>query len=541
MLRTGDTVGSYRLEEKLASGGFGAVWRTRLPGGRESAIKILHPNLAAVEVAGGPSPLDRFVAESRFLQANQHPGLVRVLDVVRDDDRCQHAFVMELLTGFELRHVAKLIELTTLLAVFSRVGDVLDFVHRRDVIHRDVTVRNIMVCSEGDGRPHVKLIDFGIAKDIDVAGAVDSTKQGQFVGAEKAMAPECWDRVLGKPVQLTPAVDQWSVGVALFQCLTGKLPFSASNVLVQQELVQGAEVPQVQLRPHFGVERTPEPLRLLVERCLQKRPNDRFGTAAEMAAAFREAAEHLRPSTATDPFEETLDAIQTRAGVLHEPTLVLPSRSEELGPPRSTSGLATTPDGVFSGLADATVRIPTDPVLRPQQAQSVWGAAAGATVPDPAEAVGGGPAGASEVAQETLRDSAPAEVRTELDRARPLGLVLEEDRTELNAHPAEGGGRPSIQPKTEPDRALGGESPARRASPRRSSKTAEVLRATLPRDQRTQPAVAEVGGRPAADSMPAPAWTTAPRNDGPKWGVVTLVVVAASLLAFVLGWVLRGR
>lgn len=273
MLTRGVLLGDrYRLGERVATGGMGAVWRgTDVLLEREVAVKVLLPSLVA-----DPEFTARFRAEARMLAALRHPGVVAVHDVgqaeLADGSRVDY-LVMEYVEGEPLsarvRAVGRLDPATTM-SVLAQAADALHTAHLAGIVHRDVKPGNLLV--KADGR--VVLVDFGIARSRSMAGL---TAANMVLGTASYMSPE---QATGQPV--SAATDIYALGAVAYFCLAGQPPFHGDNPLAVA--LRHAQEDPAPLPPD-----TPPTVAALVARALAKRPSDRFGSAAELAAAAADA------------------------------------------------------------------------------------------------------------------------------------------------------------------------------------------------------------------------------------------------------------
>ncbi len=342
----------------LGTGGFASVWRARDTRSRALvALKVLHPTYCKPPQRRGPSVADRFVREARLLQEAAHPGLVRILDVVEIREERVIAYAMELLTGLELGNLLErcdALPLSILLEIFARVGDTLAYMHERGVIHRDVKLPNIFLCDPEDALSvdrQVKLLDLGIAKELNTDLKSADTATGVFVGTLGATAPECFARLAGHTQELTGAVDQWGLGVALYQALTGTIPFRHHVPALQVAKIQTEPAPSIILRDGLDAVACPPEVESLVQRCLRKSPRDRYASMEEVSRALRQIAR----AALSDPeaIEQQLHALPTSVPL------------EELGTPQTDLGPAFDSEPVFrSDVSDAVDDVT---VLNPDQ------------------------------------------------------------------------------------------------------------------------------------------------------------------------------
>ena len=263
--------GRYRLDERIAGGGMGDVWRgTDEVLGRTVAVKILLPALL-----DEPGFAERFRGEARTMATVNHPGVVDVYDYGSDQ---QLAFlVMEYVEGDALsRTLSRVGRLTPArtMALVAQAADALQAAHANGIVHRDVKPGNLLVRPNGT----LVLTDFGIARSalvgqLTVAGAVLGT--ASYISPEQAAGATA-----------TAASDVYALGVVAYQCLSGHRPFDGATPL-EIAMKHVRDTP----RPLPGD--IPPAVRAIVERALAKDPNARWPTAAAMAAVARQAASSL--------------------------------------------------------------------------------------------------------------------------------------------------------------------------------------------------------------------------------------------------------
>ncbi|WBB90123.1 serine/threonine-protein kinase [Verrucosispora sp. WMMC514] len=275
--------GRYRLDERVATGGMGDVWRaTDLILGRQVAVKVLLPALVS-----DPDFIARFRAEARIMAALRHPGIVQVYDCGEDDlpdgGRADY-LVMEFVTGQPLSKRIEAegrLDVGVAMSVVAQAAQALHAAHLGGIVHRDVKPSNLLMQEDGT----VVLVDFGVARSTNVTSI---TSTNAVPGTALYMAPE---QAAGRPV--SGATDLYALGAVAYCCLTGSPPFTGDNPL--QVAVRHLDDPPPEL-PHD----IPEAVRVLVDRALAKDPADRFSSGAAMAEAARAAvSEGSLPTTVT--------------------------------------------------------------------------------------------------------------------------------------------------------------------------------------------------------------------------------------------------
>ncbi len=274
----------YELLEELGHGGMATVYRAydrRLD--REVAVKVIHRHLREnVEVA------TRFTGEAKAVAKLRHPGIVDVYDV-SDVSEPERYLVVELVKGTTLRrliadHGHLPAEIAAIIAV--EVGEALAHAHDHGVIHRDVKPENVLIDlgaprverdSEhpSERRSRVKLTDFGIAKLLDAQGV---TSTGQVLGSPAHMSPE---QIEGGAV--TERSDVFGLGVLLYECSVGLLPFEGKNpAQVLRRVLDGTFTPADRARPTVGAA-----FGMIADRALAHAPEDRYPSVREMVADLR--------------------------------------------------------------------------------------------------------------------------------------------------------------------------------------------------------------------------------------------------------------
>jgi serine/threonine-protein kinase len=286
----GRTVGSYRITEQLGEGGMGAVYRavhTSL--GRKAAVKVLLD-----ELSHNKDVVTRFFNEAKAATAIDHPGIVSVFDFGYDDGRAY--IIMEYLEGESLgerRRRDGMMPVDEALIIGRQVAGALGAAHRQGIIHRDLKPDNIMMVLDPDvlGGQRAKILDFGIAKlldnDRDTAPGVE-TKSGRIMGTPAYMAPEqC--RGAGK---VDARADIYALGCVLYALICGQPPFVGEGA---GELI-AAHLNQPPPPPRWWVNDLPQPVEDVLLRLLEKKPEDRYQTMAEVVEALEAASAGKLPA-----------------------------------------------------------------------------------------------------------------------------------------------------------------------------------------------------------------------------------------------------
>ena len=272
--------GRYQLNERIAAGGMGEVWRcTDVLLRREVAVKVLLPSLVS-----DAEFIARFRVEARMMAALRHPGIVQVHDYGEEaevgGDRLDF-LVMEYIEGAPLSKWIKStgrLGVTETISIVAQAAQALHVAHSAGIVHRDVKPSNLLVRPDG----LIVLVDFGVARSADITGL---TGTNMVLGTAHYMAPE---QATGQPV--SAETDVYALGAVAYCCLTGRPPFTGDNPLhVVAQHLQG-EPPA--LPPEI-----PAPVAALVARALAKDPAARYPSAA----AFAEAARAAESAVASAP------------------------------------------------------------------------------------------------------------------------------------------------------------------------------------------------------------------------------------------------
>ncbi len=262
----------YLIEEMLGQGGMSAVYKATDPNlKRVVAIKIIHPHLS-----GDPDFVKRFEEEATAVAQLRNPGIIQVFDFNQDEG--VYYMVLEFVPGETMEeHLKRLnkdgrrLSVTSAIEYVAEVCDALDYAHQRGMIHRDIKPANLMLNIMGQ----VILMDFGIAK---IVGGQRHTATGAVVGTAMYMSPE---QIKG--THADRRTDIYSLGVTLFEMVSGRPPFEADSAMTLMMMHINDPVPDIKnLNPDV-----PDDLIAVIKKALAKDPNARYQTAAQMAAALR--------------------------------------------------------------------------------------------------------------------------------------------------------------------------------------------------------------------------------------------------------------
>lgn len=280
-LPAGVAFGSYVVRERIGAGAMATVYRAEhLMLNKPVALKVMDRSLLAA-----PGPRQRFLNEGRAVASIQHPNVVNVTDVGVFDDI--PFLVMELLTGEDLqRHLARhapLDDAATIRLALPLVA-ALSAAHEAGVVHRDVKPSNIFLARGPNDQVTVKVLDFGISKLSFDRTEVDLllTDEHRIVGTPLYLAPEA----LQGAHEVGPAADQYSLGVVLYQCATGRTPFVGDTLLSLLGALSRGEFPAPhELRPGIS-----PALERVISKAMSADPKERFASLREMGSALLELA-----------------------------------------------------------------------------------------------------------------------------------------------------------------------------------------------------------------------------------------------------------
>jgi serine/threonine-protein kinase len=282
----------YRLEAKLGSGGMSTVYLARDEVlDRPVAVKLMHQ-----EMTEHQDQLERFNQEARAVAKLSNPNVVAVIDAGEDGGRPY--IVFEYVQGETLKQrISRVgaLEATEALAYGVEVAQGLSVAHEREMVHRDVKPQNVLIDATG----RAKLTDFGISRQLNDEGV---TATGKVIGTTDYVAPE---QAMGKDVD--PRSDIYSLGIVLFEMLTGDVPFEAENQIGVAMKHVNEELPDVQaMRPDISAASA-----RVVDLATAKNPDDRYQTIDDMADDLQAAleVEAIRAGGATGEATSVLDAV----------------------------------------------------------------------------------------------------------------------------------------------------------------------------------------------------------------------------------------
>ncbi len=291
-LLVGQTIGHYKILERIGSGGMGDVYlATDITAGRKAALKLLPARFTA-----DPHRLQRFEQEARAVVALNHPNILTVYEI--GEDQSTHYIASELIEGETLRQRLSSGPMAAeeAVEVAIQVASALVAAHGAGIVHRDIKPENIMLRPDG----YVKVLDFGIAKlaEVEVA-SIDpiegetstlQTRLGSAVGTMRYMSPE---QLRG--VAIDQRSDIWSLGVVLYEMITGTAPFGGGSAGEIRSNILGGEPLSLAIHPA----KIPLELQQIIARTLQKEAAGRYASASELLAALKAARRQMDVQAAT--------------------------------------------------------------------------------------------------------------------------------------------------------------------------------------------------------------------------------------------------
>jgi serine/threonine-protein kinase len=280
--------GKYRLGERLGEGATAQVFAaTAIATGDAFAVKVLHPSLA-----DDPIWSARFLRESRALARIQSPNVARVFEVGATDDG-RPFLVMERIDGESLEaelQRKKRFAPQDVAWDLAEICAALAVVHGAAIVHRDLSLQNVIRAKTASG-PVLKVVDFGLARDVADGAPASLTPAGMVVGTPYYVSPEH----LQDPRGVDARADLWALGVCGYRLLTGAYPFAGeTGAVVVARVLEGALTPVRTLRADV-----PSALATVIERCLARDPKARFEDAGAVSIALALARDDLADADRT--------------------------------------------------------------------------------------------------------------------------------------------------------------------------------------------------------------------------------------------------
>jgi serine/threonine protein kinase/Tol biopolymer transport system component len=378
-MNQGDSLGPYRVLDKLGEGGMGEVYRARDSQlNREVAIKVL-PQLFAADA----ERLARFTREAQTLASLNHPNIAQIYGLEGTGSGTR-ALVMELVDGEDLSAIIARgpVPVADVLSIARQIAEALEAAHGHGIIHRDLKPANVKVRPDGT----VKVLDFGLAKALAPGGAGSSagdlmksptftaapTQLGMIIGTAAYMAPE---QAKGKPVD--KRADIWAFGVVLYEMVTGRRLFDGETVSDVLAAVLRADIDWQSIPASV-----PSDLRRLIARCLEREPKNRLHDIADARIVIDETLRGGQAvETATAPAQRKptwVAALPWAVAAIAVVTALALSLK-----PRSVPPSETRPASTFG------ILVPADHFLSPSQSPIISVSADGRTLLFVAEGKGG--------------------------------------------------------------------------------------------------------------------------------------------------------
>ena len=260
----------YELRERIGAGGFGAVYRAyQTTIGREVAIKIILPALA-----NQPDFIRRFEGEAQLIARLEHPHITPLYDYWRDPDGAY--LVMRWMRGGSLHNALQngAFDLRSAAMLLDQVAGALALAHRKHVIHRDIKPGNILLDEDGNAY----LSDFGIAKNLDLPDT--NPQPGTFLGSLDYVSPE-----QARSESVTPRTDIYSLGVTLYEAITGEHPFPNKSPVERLYKHINDPLPEITTLDAALI----GPVNRVIQKATAKNPDQRYPDVLAFAADFREA------------------------------------------------------------------------------------------------------------------------------------------------------------------------------------------------------------------------------------------------------------
>jgi len=314
----------FKVTSLIARGGMGKVYKAeQAPLGRVCAIKVLNPNYSGDH---DPEFHKRFFLEASISSKLTHPNTVTIFDYGRTDDNIYY-MAMEFLEGRTLHRTLReegpfIEERATHIA--RQICRSLREAHSLGVIHRDLKPANVYLIEHGDEKDFVKVLDFGLVKNIDEAKGEDLTQTGLFMGSPKYMAPE---QIRGEHVDAR--TDIYALGIILYEMVTGKVPFDRPNSV--NILMAHVNEPIPKLRDMYPAIQVSEALEATIYKCVEKNPDDRYKSMDEVLGALKRAGGGTMTATVSGDRSGSFDLLSTTGSFTPQPTPGLNALSPDSG------------------------------------------------------------------------------------------------------------------------------------------------------------------------------------------------------------------
>ena len=338
----GRTIGGrFKVTALIARGGMGKVYRAeQSPLGRICALKVLNPSYAGEH---DPEFHKRFFLEASIASKLTHPNTVTIFDYGRTDDEIYY-MAMEYLEGQTLHrairdagHLPE--ERATHIA--RQMCRALREAHALGVIHRDLKPANIFLVQHGDEADFVKVLDFGLVKNVADKGE-DLTQTGMFMGSPKYMAPE---QIRGDPVDAR--TDVYALGIILYEMLTGKVPFDrATSVNILMAHVHDEAPPMREVNPNIQVSQAAE---AAVLGCMAKDPEQRFRSMGDVLEALKKGSAANAAQGGVSPADSSLRPSITGSGPKVAAAIGSASRLSQSGETVAQGAAAPSGSGAAGG------------------------------------------------------------------------------------------------------------------------------------------------------------------------------------------------
>jgi serine/threonine protein kinase len=399
-------LGRYEVVRELGKGAMGIVYLAKDPLiGRLVALKTIRIGAHADDDEAKEFE-QRFIREAQAAGILNHPAIVTVHDIGRDEETEVSFIAMEFVEGQNLKEVlsqGRALSFEQIGDIIAQVAEALDFAHAKGIVHRDVKPANIILI-EGN---RAKITDFGIAKIA--SGAANLTSTGQFLGTPNYMAPE---QIKGAPVD--GRTDIFALGICLYECLTRRKPFGGDSLTsISYKIVHEPFPPLHDINPQI-----PEGYEELVANCLAKDPTKRYQRARDLAIALRAVLRGEKPTRPADPMlaEET---VVTRAAAERATANSTASRAASSA---AFSALSNVAPGEAAHSPMPTLEVPFPEAYDPPPLGEVGTnpATSGAAAAQPAGAHA--PVAKAPATRSTPRVPVAKQLRTTLTNVRSLPL-----------------------------------------------------------------------------------------------------------------------